>query len=333
VTLDIKMFDEEQRLQILRAVQAEKKDEVEQLLLQTPSLIQAQSKTAGQSLLHVAVQTGNTELCKFLLDSGHETAPTDKRGETPYQIAKKPCIKNLIACAHTKVLCDKLYTVSKRTIPQKSFIVDIEREITTAPNAIFFNRVAHLNTDSDNFGVTAISPMDNKKYKLWTLFREEAIMIPYYGELLVVHENEQANQILDLIAGSADASAVNQGMNINLFETRSYLKGISYILNRYPFLEGYPLESDHPNISFAKKLIISFAFNGVKMYHRKCTNAELPILATVPDYKKIAALINQMAIPRNAQCNTAMLQEMRELFKRDNSSNSSSDMLSLSCKK
>lgn len=77
-------------------------NEIKALLDKTPELIHAKTKTGNKSLLHIAAGNGHESIVLLLLERGHETNPVNDLGETPYQHATTPSIKQLLAARHKK---------------------------------------------------------------------------------------------------------------------------------------------------------------------------------------------------------------------------------------
>ncbi len=314
------------RLAILQAAQTGRVSDVGVWLDQQPELIHAKTTTSKATLLHLAAQTGNMELCQLLLSRHHETNPVDKEGKTPYQRATMPHVQDLIVQAHTDVLFERYLTSYAKPIPERSFIRSIQKGINILKPTEFFEHPLLEGAGqmgSDTFGVTSLSPPSSKNYQLLTLFREDAIMTPYLGELLVAHENEQATQFIDLLAASKDGF-VQAGSfplsELNRFEVQSYLKGISTLFTQYPFLEGYPQPSDKPDVVHAKKLIIAFELTGFIAYYQQCTQEQLNYLSTIDSYARVLDLATRIIRPENSVINLAIVKEMNTIYDVERSS-------------
>lgn len=274
----------ETRIRILKAVQNNEQPLVEALLQENATLIHAKTTTKGSSLLHIAATQGHLELCDFLFFYQHQTNPVDNEGQTPYQRAQTAEIKALLKNHHMKYLRDTFFTSLSIPTPKKPFINSIIRSIMV-PNKQDFPKY-HPDKDKGPtaFGATIlcdkiIGATSDKDYGLVTIFREDILMIPHYGEFLVIHENEQAIQLIDVLAnskngffGTRDKFPLKEAPRL---EARAYLKHVSSAFDRYPFLKELPREDDKPEIAEAKKLFITFSLCGLMQYINECTSSQI----------------------------------------------------------
>lgn len=78
-----------QELEIIEAVKAGNTDQVQTLLQAQPNLIRDAEGPNGQSLIHLAVASGQKEIAEFLLAQGADINATQTGGYTPLHIAAK----------------------------------------------------------------------------------------------------------------------------------------------------------------------------------------------------------------------------------------------------
>ena len=313
------------RIRILKAVQNNEQDTVEHLLRSNPSLINAKTTTKGSSLLHIAAERGYANICGLLNHYKHETNPVDNEGQTPYQRAQSPEVKSLLVDQHMDYLSHTFYTSLQIPTPNKPFINSIERKIIVL-DKIEFSRLPMNPLGSSAFGFTQFRPApdarSNRDFALLTIFRQDILMTPYYGELLVIHENEQAIQFIE------ELSNTQQGLygpvtpipidEFTRFETRSYLKFISSALALYPFLKEYPQEDDKQDITEAKKMFLAFGLVGLVDYFNKCTPKQMHYLQTkMKCFDSVIQHVNKIICTENVVKNLAIADEMNSKYTRE----------------
>ena len=310
----------EPRIRILKAVQNNELKTVEDLLLTDQTLINSKTTTKGSSLLHIAATCGHEALCKLLDKYHHETNPVDKDGQTPYQRAASATVKSIIVLQHLNYLRDTFYTSLQIPAPNKPFIESIAREIFTANREDF----PHLHPEKDKgnsaFATSILSrdittPATDKNYILTTIFREDVLMTPYYGELITIHENEQAIQHIETLANSKNGFFGTRGefpiSETPRIEARAYLKHISSALVLYPFLNKYPHKDDKPEIAEAKKLFIAFSLAGFVGYICKCTPSQLQHLQeTMPCYGTVHQHVTETIYGENSEESQSIINHM-----------------------
>ncbi len=315
----------EPRVKILKAVQDGDKTTIATLLKQDPSLIQAKTKSNNSSLLHIAAERGHEEICCSLIENGHDTNPIDKNGDTPYQRAKTDAIKKILVEKHTKFLCDKYYSSQKLEISRKPAIDTFKRNIEVMDMVHYrdFLNSKGINTQSFKCFVITLFKSERSQtphlynYFLNTIFREDILMTPYYGDLLVIHENEQAMQYIEFIEKSKTGT-----ININeittkmapMIETRAFLKFVAKGLELFPFLREYPKVGDNFAVITAKKMFIAYGLGGLIQFYQSCTPQQQMALTELP-YFESAILHTQDTISKeNAEKNTKIVDELQQKF-------------------
>jgi len=304
--LSIELFPD-LRLKILKAAQANQKEQVLSLLQSNPELIHAKTTTKGSSLLHIAAQCGHEELCTLLLNADHETNPVDFEGKTPFQRANKQPIKNLLMLKHvSKLFKDTLFEY-EAFLQIRNCIVHKEAPLLLT-NAEFLEMPEIAGMSSDTFAITALIYSENN-YQLITSFREEALMIPFYGELLVIHENEQVNHFLKVIQDNREDK-----ISTSFMEITAYAMSISTLLARYPKLIGYPKPSDTPEVIHAKKLIIAYGLIGFAVYQQQLSAEEWAQLLTLKEVRTTAKLAEQILHIDHREVFNAFREELDEIY-------------------
>ncbi len=243
----IEFFTDEQRLGILKATQAGQSAQIQALLDFNPKLIHAKTKTKSHSLLHVAAQQGHVDVCRLLLSHGHPTNPVDIDGNTPYQKAKLKEIQTILVEAHsTYILSESVFNSQTSNV-----------RVSILNKSEFCAFISSIQKDmcmEDTFAVTL-----SRNFNLQTCFREDALMIPYYGELLVAHEEEHVQNF-------SLARQEMREIDTNEFEMQAYAKGIMTLLKRYPEIVGFPSSLDLIHVCHVKKLIIAYGLLGFASY-------------------------------------------------------------------
>lgn len=301
----------EPRLRALKAVQNNDIKLIEALLISNPELIKAKTISTGASLLHIATERGLLEMCDFLLENNHETNPVDKNGKTPYQSAKSPEMQALLVDGHKAYLLNKFYTSSNIPTPNVSCLDSLARIVQVIDRSKYKN--LPMNTMGDkSFGVTSIRPApgarSEKELCLVTIFRTDILMTPYYGELLVIHENEQAIQFIErLHAGQHPKKRIDSEMC--QIEARAFIKFVASGLELYPFLKNYPEQSDTPDVVEAKKMFLSFGLVSLTDYINDCTDQQVDSLQLLKDYEIVTLHTNSVLNEKNRFRNTKIYNE------------------------
>ena len=307
----------EPRLLILKAALNNDINTVTKLLMGDAALINAKTTSTGSSILHIAAEAGYLEICELLLEKGHETNPVNKAGKTPYQCTKSIDIQSLLVNAHTDYLCNKFFTSSKISMPNKPFITSLQSIILCKDKSEYSQM--YMNTlGSHSFGFTMLRPAPNSTsgtdYGIVTVFRTDILMTPYYGELLVIHENEQAIQFIEKLANSENGFYGDREKfdmtDLPQFECRAFIKFLSCGLKSYPFLNNYPQKQDTPDIIEAKKMFIIFGVGGFKSFLKSCNLQQLEYLKSLEDYSLVMDFVNKVSHKKhngiNETINTAM---------------------------
>ncbi len=309
-------FFEDNRLAILNACESNDANTVILLLTQEPKLIRAATKTKGFSLLHVAADKDNLTLCTLLLENGHETNCVDKEGQTPYHKAKSQDVKQCLAQAHLKFLCLKYFLASKN--PRMSPCVVHSRE----KFAQFVFSLGEHAMASSAFALTRVNPTalieSSNNPCLTSYFREDILMTPYYGDLLVIHENEQALQNLEYVHQIDNGKLAPETFRKALItdhayiECRAYLKFLSKGLELFSFLQEYPRKDDAPHIAEAKKMFITFGVAGFAAYYQQCTDDQITRLNQLPMFGEIISHAVKTVSKNNSAKNKAIAAEMQK---------------------
>lgn len=279
------MFSNDLRLEILTAAQKGELNTIELLLTKHPELLSARTTTGGSTLLHLAAVAGHEDVCNMLLKRGHETNPVNKQGKTPYQLAKTESIKSWLVAWHQDYLCGKYLDANKIKIEPKPFIGKFTEEILVMKEADFLSYIEDIDKnilqDLDHLCAATI-PAANKdsddktkyNYTFTTIFREDIFMIPYFGDVSVMHENEQMNvQKQSLNESNHPFNFINAVSNTRaLFEVNAFMASSEQAIRRYPFLGEYPRINDAPEIMEAKKIFIAFNLvGGFCCFFPKCS--------------------------------------------------------------
>lgn len=318
---------DEIRLAILSATQQGNLAEIIRLLDKDPALLQSKTTSTGSSLLHIAAERGHDDVCNELLNRGHDTNPLDKNDRTPYQRAEKDSIKRLLANKHCDYLINKYF--SARLIPAPNFphIKNISANYAVLSLIDFFDLFKSRGFSTDDavskFAVTImrheknVVATDALDYIVSVYFREDFLMQPFYGDLLVIHENEQAKQQFELLHdGVKNVNQVSQ-RELNRFETRSYLTIIARALEMFPFLANYPTESDSPAIKEAKKMFIRFTLCDFALYYQLCNEQQIAYLQRLKDYDRVTDFVTEMISKKNSPKYTAISEEMTQKYIKD----------------
>lgn len=294
-------FYNDNRLATLEAAQQGDIDTIRELLTKTPELIKSTTSTKHSSLLHIAAERGHEAICKLLLELGHCTNPVDIEGKTPYQRAKSPEIKSLLATKHKDFLCQKYFNASSVEFPQKDFITNVTEEILVLNENDFLqfvqSKIPGILQECTFLSAATFLQFEKDTHssgrfigKLTTLFREDILMLPYYGDVLVIHENEQVHQnkeFLDLANKVSDhGKAIN--MLKNLIESRAFITSSAKGIELFPFLAEYPRKEDTAEIVEAKKIFIAFnLIGGCLEYFPQCSEEHQNNLKELNEYKRI----------------------------------------------
>lgn len=296
------------RLDILLAAQRGECTLVHSLLESNADLMNAKTTSKGMSLLHVAAQNGHHELCDQLLELGHETNPVDFDGKTPYQRASSRSVKSLLVTRHTEKLFQEAQCVFG--IIQVADLNVHQAHAVLTNDDFIDSPFMSPDMSPDTFAVTALSPPHNKQHQLLTHFRAEALMIPFYGELLVRHEKEQATNFLEMV----EQHKLNE-ISMPFMEVKAYAKSISTLLKNHPQLIGYPRSSDTPDVIHAKKLIIAYGLKGFEIYREQVTPEEWAQLQRLEDVQSVTKLAEKaLSIENNAKYGS-FREELDELYR------------------
>lgn len=318
----------EPRLLILKAAQNNDIGTITKLLNETPSLINAKTTTAGLSLLHLAAEAGHYEVCELLLGEGHETNPINKAGKTPWQCAKSIEIQSLLVNAHTDYLCNKFYTSLNIPKPDKPFISSLER-IIQCKDKSEYSQIPMNTLGNHSFGFTMLRPApyssSGTDYGLVTVFRTDILMTPYYGELLVIHENEQAIQMIEKLANSKNGLFGNKEKFdmtcLHAFEVRAFTRFVSCGLKLYPFLYDYPANSDRADIAEAKKMFITFGLGGLASYLQTSTEQQMTCFKQLEDFDLVLQHLQNTISKKNSKKNGLIANQMESKFCSEEPSN------------
>ena len=301
--------------QMLKATLLGQTTEVERLLTLDKNLINAKTSAKQESLLHIAAARGHHELCHVLIQNGHTTNPVDLEGRTPYQRAKTDEIKSMLVELHMQHLFRTYFISDSIPNPKRDFVQSLNREIQIISKS---EAAAHPLMQLElGFASTALSPPADGHYELITIFREDILMTPYYGELLVIHENEQVEQFLNLLSNSktgfSEAERFPSEEMVRL-EVQAYCKFISSGFRLFPFLKDYPLQSDRPDVALAKKMFIAFALTGCADYIQNCSPEQIQLVRQLGSFEEVTNHIEKTMCKRNAARNTAICDEMISIY-------------------
>lgn len=302
----INMFEikDEERLNLFKAIQAKDETKIKTLLEKTPELIHSKTTTAGSSLLHIAAQQANEAICQLLLNKNHETNPVNKAGKTPYQLTKSDEIKTLLAKHHKELLCEKFYTVSQKH-PTGCEVKKCEVMNRKKFEQFLFSTMGYKNEISSGaLGITTQYPGT-----LETIFREDILMMPYYGDLMVILENEQAIQFMENFESDPTSE-------IPKFEARAFFKLASSGLDLFPFLKNapYPKDGDTPDIAEAKKMFIFHGLVGTIFHWTNCTESQQDNIVQLPYYLHVNFHKAKIFSTDNVDKNSAIIKEMKEKY-------------------
>ncbi|MCD6027664.1 MAG: Ankyrin repeat (3 copies) [Solimicrobium sp.] len=274
---------DELRLTLFKAVLNGNEQEAKNVLDTFPDLIHAKTKTGNKSLLHIASANGHESICRLLLEKGHESNPVSDSGKTPYSCTNNKTIRFLLAQHHKNILCEKFYTFNKTS------------ESVYAADQQDFKEVLNLTSpglkENATIAFSSMSPCTSTEHitelpHIVTVFREQELMMPYFGELLMVHENEfvenlskLADSFIEKKTPLAERIEVNQS-SFHLFKSYAYSKSISYGIERFPFLRDLPEESDRPDIAEAKKMFLAFQAGRLLQHSGLCSREQYHFLKT-----------------------------------------------------
>ena len=102
----------------------------------------------------------------------------------------------------------------------------------------------------------------------------------------------------------------------NQREARSYMVSISSLLDLYPQLKGFPLQSDSPDIAHAKKLLVTFGLTGYLSYLAESSGTQKAALATRQEAAKMEAFTQAvLRTPEDQKMIQAYHNEMAKLYK------------------
>ena len=309
------LFSDAPRLQILSAVQTGETQKILNLLNQNPDLIHARTKSRDSSLLHISAERAHEEICDLLLQKGHITNPVDNDGLTPYQRTTSKIIKNKLVIAHKDYLCNKYY--SKEVAKVHTTVMDpshFSEFIATRCGNNMENRV---------FGITNLRKFDinnkNEPYSITIIFREDILMKPYYGDLLVIHEHEQAVQSLELINNPEPKIELRD--RHPRFEARACIASIGTSMENYAFFKEILSKEDRFDIAEAKKLFITFALTSLYENMIKCTqldekNSEnnLTYLKKLPRYETVVRYMRNAMSGENRIINSKIVDETLDQY-------------------
>lgn len=299
------------RLTILKAVQAGNIDEVTTLLTNNPELIRAKTTSTQASLLHIAAQYNHLTLCERLLAFGHNSNPVNKEGKTPYQLTRSIEIQQLLCSTYIASSSILRGTIYDGTGPQQVYYDEgcIFKDICFLSDSDLLAHPLNYCDESHYFAMTALSPLRDSVRYLITLFREKVIMTPYYGELLLKWELEQAIQFMEY--------ATQHKMHLYqqaVFETRAAATAIHFLLTTYPELQGYPLSTDRPEVSHAKKLIIGFALHIFQTFYAKLKPDQINELSQLEAFRYTTELAALIQTGKNKQKNARIRAEMSVIY-------------------
>jgi len=274
-------FSEENRRALCSAVFNKDEKKVRTLLDQMPDLINAQPKTeAGNSLLHIAALNNDKSMCQLLFDKGHETNLVNEKGETPYQLAKQKATRQLLVARHKEALCIELYTVSKTSdLVQVVSCRNFSRFLKTLPQHTYANtRISIFSFTTLN--VSAFFDNQESVRRIKTYLREKIFMMPFYGELIVRHENDEAELLIQL----SNHCAAQKGALIAAMETtkRMFLvQDICYFhrllvkaIKVFPSAGEQIEQSDTPDSIEMKKMFIAFVVHPLVTHFFACPEAD-----------------------------------------------------------
>lgn len=305
------------RLNLFKEVQNGNLESVESILKNNPALINSKTTTKGSSLLHIASERGHISICHFLLNHNHETNPVNHDGKTPYQLATKLEITQILVQNHLNSLCNKYY---QSVQDNKNSHRILPCEVMSKKDFLsFMNSQGIMSNCTRIFGVTILG---NEKplSTIQSFFREDILMTPCYGELLVIHENEQALQFIDFMEyfrkNNTPKKQQKQILNstLNQMETRAFLKFVSKGLELFPFLNEYPQKNDRKDIVLVKKMFIAFGLLGLAQFHQECTPDEFSMLEQLEFYKPAIEHTNKIICRNNSEKNLNIVEEMNEQF-------------------
>lgn len=188
--------------------------------------------------------------------------------------------------------------------------------------ALFVAALGYHEMTTTAFGLTEVNPNalieSSKKPCITSHFRADILMTPYYGELLVIHENEQALQHLEYVH-QIDNGRLEPEMFRKILiadqayiECRAYLKFLAEGLNLFPFLREYPKKDDAPHVAEAKKMFINFAVAGFGVYYQQCTEDQLTRLHQFPNFAAIVSHAAKTISVNNSKKNIALEAEMQK---------------------
>ncbi len=176
--------------------------------------------------------------------------------------------------------------------------------------------INHMGKDS--FALTAFLPSnDQDTYTLLSIFNRDILMTPYYGELLVIHENEMAIQFLEVLEQSETAVEFHQSIpdKLNHFEVRAYYQFIKRGFELFPFLRNYPYLAERADVIEAKKMFICYALTGFGVYLLESSPEQLASLEQMADFKNICQHVETVISVKNSAQNLAIMKEMDAKYK------------------
>jgi hypothetical protein len=301
------------RLDFLKAIQDGNKEQAAELLDNDAGLLNVTTTTKGSTPLHIASERGHQEICKLLLEKGHPTNPVDKEGKTPYQRAKTDAIKDLLAEHHKTFLRRQFYTVDQKKYDNK-IIFDhfdvFEKSFFMTFYAAF---CPEEEKDSMNQCFAFTDPIVNNDKKTLTInvyFREDILMSPYFGQLMVIHENEQA---VNGIKRYLETGEVKKE-DIVLFEALAFLKSTHASMEMFPFLKELPSETDKPEMAEAKKMFLFLQLEKYSSWKRECSDAQMAELRRAPHFTEVDEQVRRMLDSNYLQENKQIDGEMRARY-------------------
>lgn len=298
-----------------KAVLAGDEPSVRAMLDETPKLIR--TKIGGNSLLHTAVVNEHEPICRLLLEKGHITNPVNDAGKTPYQCATSVGIKQLLLDHHKIALSDEYCTASKISIELQVKSRDAFQLGNDHGQIIFAcSWLGYRNSEQD----PEIRPY------IEIIFREDILMTPYYGELLVIHEDTQAIQLTNMHNRFVkNSTPYEERVKIitstqNFREAQAYLTFVGQGLKLFPFLREFPKEDDRPDIAEAKKMFLVFGVNELIGYFKSCTEEDKHTLGELPHFGPVIEYATRVLPKGSGDPKAAIWSEMsREMYVKYNS--------------
>ncbi len=315
------MFSNTDRLAILAAAQEKNIGEVSGLLDRNADLIKAKTTSQGLSLLHFAAENDDKVLCEFLLEKGHAINPVALNGLTPYQKTNSAEIKEMLSEAHCNALCDKYFSASDISLPDLPYISAFEEDIEILDKDELSKEAAGVENlaDGTTYALTYISRIEGNEssYRLVTLFREDMLMLPYYGDMMVIHENEQVKQLKEFLAQANSASLFDEIVkaNISQMEARAFMTTAARGIELFPFLVEPLKDSDAPEVQEVKKMFIANTlYAGLMTHLSECTSEQQNNLRELPYFTETITHSSKVITNKNHAAIQALWEELKAKY-------------------